>query len=242
MIDVFVVIILIFLGQMLGSALGLLKKPSRRLLHSSLGYAAAIMISVSVLELLPESLAVAPLWLVTTSFIAGIAIFKLLDRILPHIHPEFLKKDHEGVHRSVNMLVVGIMLHNIPEGLATGFSFAIEPTMGIIVALVIALHNIPENLATIVPLYCCRKCRRTCFRIMMIPIFAEVAGFAAGYWLLGSSTLAVLGASLAMAAGIMVYISVDELIPSAQLRQHPKEGLISVALGIITVVVLGMLI
>ncbi len=242
MIDVFIVIILIFLGQLLGSAIGLIKKPSTRLLHSSLGYAAAIMISVSLLELLPESLAVAPLWLVVVSFLGGIALFELLDHILPHIHPEFLKKDHEGVHRSVNMLVVGIMLHNIPEGLATGFSFAMDPAMGILIAFVIALHNIPENLATIVPLYCCRMCRKTCFRIMMIPIFAEVAGFAAGYWLLGASSLTVLGASLAMAAGIMVYISIDELIPSAQLRKYPRRGAISVGLGVATVVLMGLLV
>jgi len=242
MIDVIVVVVLIFLGQMLGSALGLIKRPSDRLLHSSLGYAAAIMISVSFLELLPEGLTVAPLWLVAVSFLAGIALFEALDHLLPHIHPEFLKKEQRDVNRSVNMLVIGIMLHNIPEGLATGFSFALEPAMGVLIALVIALHNIPENLATIVPLYCCRKCRKTCFRIMMIPIFAETAGFAAGFWLLGGSTLQILGAALAMAAGIMVYISADELIPSAQLRQHPRDGFISVALGVATVLLLGMLV
>jgi len=241
MIDVFIVIILIFLGQMLGSALGLLRRPSDRLLHSSLGYAAAIMISVSVIELLPESLTVAPVWLVAASFLIGIALFEVLDHVLPHIHPEFLKKDHKDVERSVNMLVVGIMLHNIPEGLATGFSFAMDPAMGVLIAFVIALHNIPENLATMVPLYCCRKCRKTSFYIMLFPILAEVAGFAAGYWLLGGSTLVILGASLAMAAGIMIYISLDELVPSAQIRQHPRDGSISFALGVITVLILGML-
>ncbi len=242
MIDVLTVIILIFLGQLLGCALGLLKKPSERLLHSSLGYAAAIMISVSLLELLPESLAVAPLWLVAAAFMAGIALFEVLDHTLHHIHPEFLKKEQKDVKRSVNMLVVGMMLHNIPEGLATGFSFAVDPSMGILIAFLIAIHNIPENLATIVPLYCCKKCRKKSSLVMMAPILAEVVGFAVGFFLLSGSSLPILGASLAMAAGIMIYISLDELIPSAQLKRRPKEGAISITLGILTVVLLGLLV
>jgi ZIP family zinc transporter len=206
-----------------------------------MAYAASMMISISILELIPEGLAFAPLWLVATSFFLGMFGFMLLDRILPHIHPEFIKKKECCLKRSVNMLIVGISLHNLPEGLAIGLSFAIDPTMGIFIALAIAIQDIPENIAAIVPLYCINGCKKRSFIIVALTILFEFVGFLLGFFLLKGASLEIIGASLAAAAGLMVYISISELLPAAELRKYPRGGTAFIILGILTIVLLGLL-
>jgi ZIP family zinc transporter len=235
------VILLIFAGQTAGSAIGLLKKPSDRLLHSSVAFAASMMIGISFLELIPKGLQFASPFIVILSFFAGVVGFMVVDRILPHIHPEFIKSDKCCMRRSVNMLVVGISLHNLPEGLAIGIGFAIDPAMGILIAIAIAIQDIPENIATIVPLYCINKCKIRAFFIVSVTILFELAGFLLGYFFLRGVSLVILGVSLAIAAGLMVYISISELLPAAKLKEYPRTGAIALSLGILTVWLLGLL-
>jgi ZIP family zinc transporter len=193
------------------------------------------MVALSFLDLLPEGLALAPLWIVGLSFFLGIGVFEVLDHVLPHIHPELLKKDDKSVRRSVQTLIRGICLHNLPEGLAIGVGFAVEPSMGILIAVAIALHDIPENIATIFPLYCLNKNRCRSFIIVMVTVLFELFGFLVGYFILHDASIILLGSSLAMAAGLMTYIAFDELIPAAQIRKYPKRGIISLVLGVLTV-------
>jgi ZIP family zinc transporter len=200
------------------------------------------MLGISFLELMPESLMFASWELVALSFLGGIVIFKAIDQIIPHIHPELLSKEQKSVERSVQALVTGIIIHNVPEGLAIGLGFALDPSMGILIALSIAIQDIPENIATIVPLYCLKKCRIRAFTVVVITILFELVGFLVGFFLLAGASLELLGASLAMAAGLMVYISLDELLPAAQIRKYPKAGITALVLGVLTVLALGLLV
>jgi len=118
--DLLLILLLIFVGQTLGSLIGLIKKPSKVALYGSISFAASMMIAISFVQLIPEGLKYTPPFLIAISFFAGMTIMWIADRLLPHINPELIKKEKPSVKRSVTMLVIGIALHNIPEGLRCG--------------------------------------------------------------------------------------------------------------------------
>ena len=229
--DLLLIISLIFVGQTLGCLIGLIKKPKETVLYGSLAFAASMMLGISFFQLIPESLKIIPFYLAIISFLLGVVIFRGVDRTLPHINPELLKKEKPSIERSVTMLVIGMALHNIPEGLAIGVGFALTPILGITIALGIAAQDVPENIATIVPLYGLTKKRMKSFIIVTVTILFELLGFIFGYYVLKGMSLELLGASLALAAGFMTYISVEELIPAAQIKQNLKTGLTGLILG-----------
>ncbi len=233
--NIFIIIFLIFAGQVLGSLVGLIKKPRECFLRSSLAFAASMMLGISFFQLIPESLKITSFRWVLTSFVLGIVLFWIIDKILPHVNPELLKKEEPSIERSIIMLVIGMALHNIPEGLAIGVGFILRPELGIIIALGIAVQDIPENIATIVPLYGLTGKKGKSFLIVTITILFELIGFIFGYYVLGGSSLILLGMSLSLAAGFMTYISVEELIPAAQVKKNLKSGIISFVLGILCV-------
>ena len=229
--DILLIISLIFVGQTLGCLIGLIKKPKETILYGSLAFAASMMLGISFFQLIPESLKIIPLYLAIISFLLGVVIFRGVDRTLPHINPELLKKEKPSIERSVTMLVIGMALHNLPEGLAIGVGFALTPVLGITIAVGIAAQDVPENIATIVPLYGLTKKRMKSFIIVTVTIGFELLGFIFGYYVLKGMSLDLLGASLALAAGFMTYISVEELIPAAQIKQNLKTGLTGLILG-----------
>ena len=239
--DILLIISLIFVGQTLGCLIGLIKKPKETVLYGSLAFAASMMLGISFFQLIPESLKIIPLYLAIISFLLGIVIFRVVDRTLPHINPELLKKEKPSIERSVTMLVIGMALHNLPEGLAIGVGFALTPVLGITIALGIAAQDVPENIATIVPLYGLTKKRMKSFIIVTVTILFELLGFIFGYYVLKGMSLELLGASLALAAGFMTYISVEELIPAAQIKQNLKTGLTGLILGLVCALLISLL-
>nr|QNO54465.1 zinc transporter ZupT [Methanosarcinales archaeon ANME-1 ERB7] len=239
---ILLIMLLIFIGQTLGSLIGVIKKLKRSFLYGSLAFAASMMLGISFFQLIPESLKFASFCLVATSFFLGIIIMRIVDRILPHINPQLLKKEKPSVKRSVTMLVIGMALHNLPEGLAIGAGLAASPTLGVIIAFGIALQDLPENIATIVPLYGLTKNRMKSFIITTATIFFEVVGFVFGYCVLKETLPEVLGASLALAAGFMTYISIEELIPTARIKQNLKVGITGLILGLICTLLLVLLV
>ncbi|MDO9575465.1 MAG: ZIP family metal transporter [bacterium] len=235
------IIVLIFGGQTLGCLVGLIKNPKDSMLYGSLSFAASMMLGISFLQLIPESLKIIPFYLVIISFLLGIIIMRIVDRLLPHINPELLKKERPSIKRSVTMLVIGMGLHNLPEGLAIGVGFALTPALGIMIAIGIAAQDVPENIATIVPLYGLTRKRMKSFIIVTITILFELLGFIFGYYILRGTSLNFLGASLALAAGFMTYISVEELIPAAQIKQNLKVGVSGLTLGVVCVLLISFL-
>ena len=239
--DLLLIISLIFVGQTLGCLIGLIKKPKETILYGSLAFAASMMLGISFFQLIPESLKIMPFHLAIISFLFGVVIFRGVDRTLPHINPELLKKEKPSIERSVTMLVIGMALHNLPEGLAIGVGFALTPVLGITIALGIAAQDVPENIATIVPLYGLTKKRVKSFVVVTVTILFELLGFIFGYYVLKGMSLDLLGASLALAAGFMTYISVEELIPAAQIKQNLKTGLTGLILGLVCVLLISLI-
>ncbi|MHC1706589.1 MAG: zinc transporter ZupT [Bacteroidales bacterium] len=220
----------------IGSAMSFLsKKFNPRFLAASLGFSAGVMIYVSLVEIFAKakvSLAAAHgpktgQILTVIAFFTGIAIIALIDKLIPSFeNPHEIKNIEEknlDPANSKKLLRMGlfsalaIAIHNFPEGLATFMSALTDPTLGISIAVAIAIHNIPEGIAVSVPIYYATKNRKKAFWLSFLSGLAEPVGAILGYFLLrnvfNESTFGLIFAGV---AGIMVYISLDELLPTAE--------------------------
>jgi zinc transporter, ZIP family len=216
------------------------KSINRRVLDSMLGFAAGVMIAASFWSLLAPAIIMAeemglPGWLpAVIGFLAGGGFLWLVDKILPHLHIGLPMEEAEGIKTSWKrsiLLVLAITLHNIPEGLAVGVAFgaltagypAASLSGAIALALGIGLQNFPEGMAVSVPL------RREGLSRLKSFWFGQLSGMVepiAG--LIGAAAVILirplLPYALAFAAGAMIYVVVEELIPEAQQNQHDTHS------------------
>ena len=210
-----------FIGAILG-VLG--QKPSNRLLAFSLGFAAGIMLLISLMEMLPAALATENMSPVLGygMFIASLLGYYGLDRLLPHSHPQDLMQETvlpatRKIRRTAILLTLGISLHNFPEGIATYVTASNNLELGFGIALAVALHNIPEGLAVAGPVYAATGSRGKAVFWAGISGLAEILGGVLAWLILGSMmSPIVMAAIMAAVAGIMVALSVDELMPLAK--------------------------
>jgi len=220
-----------------GAFLGILtKKPSNRLLAFSLGFAAGIMLLISLMEMLPAALAAKGMspFIGYGMFIIGLIGYFMLDRILPHEHPQDLTdkacKRPRNVKRTAMLLTLGISLHNFPEGIATFVTSAANLELGMGIALAVAIHNIPEGLAVAGPVYAATGSKSQALFWAGISGFSEILGGVLAFLILGPMiSEVVMGAIMAAVAGIMVALSVDELMPSAKEidpHRNPSYGVL----------------
>ncbi len=218
-----------------------------------LGFAAGVMIAASVWSLLIPAMEMAEeqgggvLLPVGGGFILGGLFLMLLDGLLPHLHPG---SDHpEGLParlRRTTMVVLAVTLHNIPEGMAVGLSFAIAAQEGgalagaVALALGMALQNFPEGAAVSLPMRSQGVSRGRSFLCgaasgVVEPIFGLLTVLVAG------SVAPVMPWILSFAAGAMIYVVVEELIPEAHLGEHSHAGTVSVMTGFLVMMLLDVL-
>jgi ZIP family zinc transporter len=223
------------------------KEINRKVLDGMLGFAAGVMIAASYWSLLAPSiemadgLGVTPWIPATVGFLMGGAFIWVIDRILPHLHLGLPMEEAEGIptswRRSI-LLVLAITLHNIPEGLAVGVAFgalaADLPSANlagaIALALGIGIQNFPEGTAVSVPL------RREGLSVMRSFWYGQLSGFVepvAG--VLGAAAVIliqpILPYALAFAAGAMIFVVVEELIPESQLGKNTDVATLGALLG-----------
>lgn len=217
----------------IGSLMAFLSKEfNKKFLSAALGFSAGVMIYVSFVEIFvkaKDSLtafygAKLGYTYTTISFFAGIAIIAIIDKLVPSfenpheiIHAEGIeRKDHKLVRMGL-FSALAIAIHNFPEGLATFIAAINDPTLGISIAVAIAIHNIPEGLAVSAPIYYATKSKRKAFVLSFLSGLAEPIGAIIGYFLLKNFLSdASFGYIFASVAGVMVYISLDELLPTAE--------------------------
>lgn len=221
----------------IGSFIALLvKKENKKFLSVSLGFSAGVMIYVSMVEMfvnakvsLVEQLGdfQGYLWTILSFFI-GILIILLIDKVVPSNKKDDEKnanilnekqsfKNKKQLYRTGIFTALVLAIHNLPEGLATFASSIYEPSLGIAIAIAIAIHNIPEGIAVSVPIYYATGNRKKAFFYSFVSGLAEPVGAIIGYLILGTilNELAF-GIIFGMLSGIMVYISIAELLPSAR--------------------------
>ncbi|MBN2105642.1 zinc transporter ZupT [bacterium] len=221
-----------------GSALAFFaKQTNTRFLSGALGFSAGVMIYVSLIEIFTKARdalggvlgePAGYIW-TTISFFGGIALIALIDKFVPSFenpheprlieemkkYPESRKKDQ--LLRMGLFSALAIAIHNFPEGLATFTSALTDKTLGLSIAVAIAIHNIPEGIAVSVPLYYATGSKKKAFLYSFLSGLAEPVGAALGYFLLFRFFNKMLfGVLFAAVAGIMVFISLDELLPTAE--------------------------
>jgi ZIP family zinc transporter len=241
-----------------GGLIAVIRKPGPRLYGFLMGITAGVMITLSFLELVSETWELHGFITATIGFsIAAIFMF-LLNVTIPHVrfgeqeiphHDEgdtdtatrypwhgrrrFGRLNHDKSVKyalliSGILIAIGITVHNIPEGVAVGVAYMHAPTFGIFIALVILMHNIPEGIPTALPLCTSGVCRWDSFRVGFFSGFAKPFD-ALLVALFLTSFLSLIPGVLAFAGGVMVFITLDELIPAA--REHGHHH--STAIGII---------
>jgi len=210
---------------------------NKRFLAISLGFSAGVMIYVSLVDILSKARdslisylgEVNGSWLTVIAFFAGIALIAVIDRLIPSEGNPHEAKSVEAEAKvpepsqANNLMRMGVFtalaiaVHNFPEGLATFVSAMQEPSVAIPIVAAIAIHNIPEGIAVSVPIYQATGSKLKAFRYSFISGFAEPVGALVG-WLLLMPVMGdvAFGIIFAAVAGIMVFISVDELLPAAR--------------------------
>jgi ZIP family zinc transporter len=228
-------------------------KVSSSLQRCFLGFAAGVMIAASVWSLLIPAIEMSEEkgnigWVVGAGgFILGVGFLLLLDKLVPHMHLN--EEEPEGIKSALSkkmMLVLAVTLHNIPEGMAVGLTFAIaaqssDITLASAMALAvgIGLQNIPEGAAISLPLKEQGLSNHKAFLMGAASGIVEpIAGVFAG--LLIGFTGAILPWLLAFAAGAMMYVVVEELIPEAQLGEHSHIGTFGVLGGFLIMMILDV--
>jgi ZIP family zinc transporter len=222
-----------------------------------LGFAAGVMIAASYWSLLAPALEMSeetsnlPVWVpAAVGFLCGGAFIRLIDLFLPHLHLGFPVAEAEGIHtkwrRSI-LLVLAITLHNIPEGLAVGVAFgAVAADLSsatlagaIALAIGIGIQNFPEGAAVAVPLRAEGMSRARSFFYGQVSALVEpVAG------VLGAAAVLlmkpILPYALAFAAGAMIFVVVEELIPESQLNKHTDFATSGAMLGFVIMMILDV--
>ena len=218
-----------------------IRTPKYSYLAAALGFSAGVMIYIAFTELLGTAIRDVGFVTANIVFFIGILLIAVIDILVPHVyeeeritnaHPDIDEKGRQEksalppqlavpsksfLKRSSILLALGIAIHNFPEGLVTFTCAATgDIAFGVMIAVAIAIHNIPEGIAVSVPIFYATGSRRRAFSYSFLAGVAEPIGALIGYAiLLPFLTPALLSSTLAFAAGVMIYISLDEILPLA---------------------------
>jgi len=233
-------------------------KTNTKFLSIALGFSAGVMIYVSMIEIFPKAKVslVAELgevggsWATVGAFFAGMFLIGIIDRLVPdsgNPHETRMIEDMREPKTSVDgsklmrmglFTAIAVTIHNFPEGLATFTSAIKDPSLGIAIAAAIAIHNIPEGIAVSVPVYFATGDRKKAFKLSFLSGISEPLGALIGYLiLLPFFNDVVYGVLFASVAGIMVFISLDELLPSAREYGEAHLSIYGLVAGMIVMAV-----
>lgn len=222
-----------------GSALAFFtKRTNTRFLSGSLGFSAGVMIYVSMIEIFVKARDSLELemgasrgyWYTTIAFFVGMLIIGLIDWLVPSYEnphePRMVEEvcePSEVIHKKEELKRMGlfsalaIAIHNFPEGLATFTGTLKDPSIGLSIAIAIAIHNIPEGIAVSIPFFYATGSKRKAFMLSFLSGLSEPIGALVGYLFFSRFfSEALFGLLFASVSGIMVFISLDELLPTAE--------------------------
>ena len=231
----FLLTLLAGLSTGIGSLIALLaKRTNRRFLSVSLGFSAGVMVYVSMIEIFAKAQAALTAqlgqrpgsWATVAAFFGGMLFIAVIDKLIPaekNPHEVKLVEQEDAAPPARKLMRMGVFtalaiaIHNFPEGLATFVSALQSPSIAIPIVVAIAIHNIPEGIAVSVPIYQATGSRKKAFCYSFLSGLAEPLGALIGWLLLMPiMTDTVFGIIFAAVAGIMVFISFDELLPAAR--------------------------
>lgn len=254
--NIFMGLLIPFLGTTIGSSMVFLtnNKMNKKIEKLLLGFASGVMIAASIWSLLLPSIDMSKdmknaSWIpAAVGFMLGIFFLLVLDSVIPHLHLESTKP--EGIKtklKKTTMMVFAVTLHNIPEGMAVGVTFAgamignagITIAGALSLAIGIAIQNFPEGAIISIPLKAEGMSKGKAFIYGMLSGIVEPIG-AIVTILLTNMVIPILPYLLSFAAGAMMYVVVEELIPESQAGEHSNIGTIGVAIGFVIMMILDV--
>lgn len=222
----------------IGSAVAYFARQTHvRFLSVALGFSAGVMIYISMVEIFHNAVSDlqsvlgngAGYWAASGAFFGGMGLIALIDRLVPSYenpHEPHTAEQMEDkaaaakqrrLHRMGILTALAIAIHNFPEGIATFMAALSDPHVGVAITVAIAIHNVPEGIAVSVPIFYATGSRKKAFFYSFLSGLSEPIGALAGFGMLFLFfNEVVLGVVLAAVAGIMVFISLDELLPAAR--------------------------
>lgn len=222
------------------------KKFSSKLLSASLGFSAGVMLFISLTELFPEaSSTLGELYgeqkgmlFTILSFFSGIALIAIIDNLIPERENPHEYSSVQQDNESSKLMRLGIFsiiviaIHNFPEGMATFITAMEDPQVGYSIAMAVAIHNIPEGIMVAIPIYYATHKKGKAIGNAFLSGIAEPIGGILGYFLLSRFfENSMSGIMLGIVAGIMTYISLDELLPTAEKYGEHHTAIIGVIAG-----------
>lgn len=234
----------------IGSAIAFFARhTNKRLLSFSLGLSGGVMVYVSFMELMPQGMEqlasvhgdkFGEVWSVVAFFV-GMLLIGLIDHLVPEVenpHEAHTLEELQERPKNPRLMRMGLMaalaiaIHNFPEGIATFASAMDNATLGVAIAVAVAIHNIPEGIAVSVPIYYATGSRSKAFLWSLLSGVAEPAGALLAWLLLAPlMTPTLMGCLLAGVAGIMVFISMDELLPAAREYGEAHTAIFGIVTG-----------
>lgn len=231
----FILTTLAGLSTLIGTIPIFIKTKTNKIIISALSFAAGVMITVSITDLIPEGInylnktfKLIPTLLITSIFIVlGIIVSMTIDK--------YINKDREGELYKVGIIsMIAIILHNIPEGIATYLSTENNFKLGLSLTIAIALHNIPEGISIALPIYYGAKSRGKAFIYTLFSALSEPLGALLAYLFLSKIiNNNIMGLLMSLIAGIMIQISFYELLPTALKYKNKKHTLLYLIIGIL---------
>ncbi len=239
--SLWIIVIISVLGPVVGSLIGVMRKPSAGYICNMLSFASGVMLTISFAELIPKAIELSSIPLTLIGLFLGALAMYGVDRLIPHIHPGLCAQEQGcNLERTSTFLILGIFLHNFPEGLAIAAGGVAEAEVSMVIAVAIAIHNIPEGICTSAPNYLATGKRMQAFLLSSSTALPLLIGFGAGHYIFHSIPVYVLGLIVSATAGLMIYITTDELIPHSCAGEN-HNTIFSLLAGVMFVIGLGMM-
>ena len=253
------------LSTTIGSVIAfMVKKPSPKFISFIMGFSAGVMIFISFVELLLSSIASIGYLLGIVFFFLGMGIMFLIDVVVshkyefensievlinengsykPHLHYGHRHRKHfRGEKKNLKIdktslfIILGVFIHNFPEGMATFIGTLAEVNLGLVLTLAITLHNIPEGIAVSMPIYAYTGSKKKAFKWSFISGISEPIGAIITWvFLFPFITPTLLSALLGVVGGVMVYISLDELLPASRSLGKEHHSILGIMSGMIII-------
>ena len=223
-------------STMIGTILIFFKEKTNRVVVASLSFASGVMLTVSILDLIPEAItllnykSIIEILIITVFMVLGALLTRKIDKCMPEVD----NNSKKGLYRVGIISMFAIIMHNIPEGIATFMTTSTNLSLGLSLTIAIALHNIPEGISIAVPIYYSTGNRKKALFYTFVSAISEPFGALLAFiFLKPFMNNLVMGLLMAMIAGIMSYISFFELLPKSLNYKNKSLSYIFFVIGII---------
>ena len=211
-------------GPILGSLAGVSFRPRESLMLAMLSFAGGTMLSISFLQLIPESIAMCGVLPCGVGILIGLLLMLFLGELIPHASPAGLglSGDPSRLEGISLLMIAAIFLHNFPEGIAMASGDSMPtPGKALLIAIAIATHDIPEGICTSAPYYYATGKRLKSFLLSASTAIPVLLGFFLGKYFFQGMSQFTMGIIVGSIAGLMIYVSCEELIPTSQTGKRP---------------------